>query len=54
MSKFITVQLEWSYSPEDYLEEPISIEFEGGTLEIKDGVALANVTPKLFLEKARY
>jgi len=32
MSKVVTVQLEWKYSPETYLEEPISISFEGGDL----------------------
>jgi len=48
MIRVVSVQLEWKYSPETYLEEPISIEFEGGTLEIKDGVALADVDPEIF------
>lgn len=48
MNKVVSVQLEWKYSPETYIEEPISVEFEGGTLEIKDGVALALVDPELF------
>jgi len=45
MSQVITVQLEWKYLPENYLEEPISIPFEGGDLEIKDGVAIAKIDP---------
>jgi len=48
MSKVLTVQLEWKYSPESYLEEPISILFEGGDLEIKDGIAVANIDPEAF------
>lgn len=48
MSKVVTVQLEWKYSPETYLEEPISIPFAGGDLEIKDGVAIARIDPELY------
>lgn len=44
----MSVQLEWTYSPETYLEEPILIEFEGGRLKIKDGVALATINPEIF------
>lgn len=45
MSKIIAVQLEWKYSPETYLEEPISIPFLGGDLNIKDGVVIAKIDP---------
>jgi len=48
MSKVVSVQLEWKYSPGTYLEEPISIEFEGGRLEGKDGAASAVIDPDLF------
>jgi hypothetical protein len=48
MSKVISVQLEWKYFPESYLEEPILIEFEGGRLDIKDGVAVAALNPEMF------
>lgn len=48
MSKVVTVQLEWKYSPEYYLEEPILISFEEGDLEIKVGVAIANTDPNLY------
>ncbi|MEZ0185656.1 MAG: hypothetical protein AB9Q23_04645 [Candidatus Reddybacter sp.] len=45
MSKISSIGLEWKYSPENYLEEPISFVFEGGTLEIQKGTALAIVDP---------
>lgn len=48
MSQVVTVQLEWKYSPETYLEEPILIPFAGGDLEIKDGVAIARIDPELY------
>lgn len=48
MSKVITVQLEWKYSPEKYLEEPISFPVEGGDLEIEDGVAIARIDPDIY------
>ena len=48
MSKVVTVQLEWKYTPSNYLEEPILIPFEGGELEIKEGFAIANIDPPLF------
>lgn len=48
MSKVVTIQMEWKYSPETYLEEPILISFEGGDLEIKDGVAIAKIDPDLY------
>lgn len=48
MSKVITVQLEWQYSPETYLEGSIKILFDGGDLEIKDGIAIAKIDPNLY------
>ena len=48
MSKIVSVQLEWKYSPETYLEEPISIPFDVGDLEIKDGVAIARIDPEKY------
>tara|TARA_R110002074_G_C12316229_1_gene646522 strand:- start:43 stop:816 length:774 start_codon:yes stop_codon:yes gene_type:complete len=48
MSKVVSVQLTWKYSPENYLEEPISIELVSGVLEIKDGVALIELAPEVF------
>lgn len=52
MSKVIVVQLEWKYTPENYIEEPISISFEGGDLDIKDGVAIAKIDPAVFLSNS--
>jgi len=48
MSKVIAVQLEWKYTPETYLEEPISISFEGGDLNIGNGVAIAKIEPAVY------
>lgn len=48
MIKVVSVQLKWKYSPDTYLEEPVSIKFKGGTLEIKDGVALTDIDPEIF------
>lgn len=48
MSKVVTVLLEWKYSPETYLEEPIVISLEGAVLEIKDGLAIAKIDPDLY------
>ncbi|MDO8961581.1 MAG: hypothetical protein Q7V02_05740 [Methylophilus sp.] len=48
MSKVIYVQMEWKYSPETYLEEPIQIEFGDGKLDIKNGVAIAVIDPETF------
>jgi len=48
MSKIASTQLEWKYSPKSYLEEPISLSFEGGTLEINEGTALAIVDPTVY------
>lgn len=41
------MQLEWKYSPTTYLDEPISLEFEWGTLHIKNGSALAEINPEI-------
>jgi hypothetical protein len=48
MSKVISVQLEWKYSPTTYLEEPIQIDFGSGELEINNGVAIAVIDPNTF------
>lgn len=48
MNKVISTQLEWKYSPEKYLEESISLSFEGGTLEINEGTALAIIDPIVY------
>lgn len=48
MTRVKTIQLEWKYSPENYLEESISILFEGGCLDICNGIALAAIDPLIF------
>lgn len=48
MCEIVTVQLEWKYTPDTYLEEPISISIEEGDLEIKDGIAVAKIDPTLY------
>jgi hypothetical protein len=48
MSKVVTVQLEWKYTPSNYLEEVILLSLEGGDLEIKEGVAIANIDPAVY------
>lgn len=50
MNEVKTIQLEWQYSPKNYLEEPISISFEGGSIKISEGMALAEVEPSIFHE----
>lgn len=41
MSEVETVRLEWTYTPKSYLEDPILIQLDGGSLEIKEGQAIA-------------
>ena len=48
MSNVIAVQLEWKYSPRTYLEESILINFDGGSLEISDGIAFASIDSEVF------
>lgn len=50
MNEVKTIQLEWQYSPKNYLEEPISISFEGGSIKISEGMALAEIEPSIFHE----
>lgn len=45
MRELVEVQLEWKYTPESYLEEPIRIKDEGFELSISDGVAFAKMDP---------
>ncbi len=46
MTMIVETRLEWKYSPPTYLEEPITLSFEGGALEIKDGTAIATIDPE--------
>src|SRR5690606_38348764 len=44
----VSVQLDWSYSPATYLEEPISLPFDGGIILINDGKAVTVLEPSFF------
>lgn len=48
MSKIAEIQLEWKYTPSDYLETPIKISELGINLEISKGVAIARIDPEIF------
>lgn len=48
MSKVIEVQLDWKYTPPDYLEEPVYISEDGFEFSISDGLAVAKIAPSLF------
>ncbi len=50
MNTIIEIQLEWKYTPESYLEEPISIKESGFELSIADGIASAKIDP-IYFEK---
>lgn len=44
----VSVQLDWNYSPATYLEEPISLPFDGGIILINDGKAVTVLEPSFF------
>lgn len=49
MSKIVSTHLEWKYLPENYIEKPILLSIQGGTLEINNGTALARIDHAVFL-----
>ena len=48
MSQVIEIQLEWKYTPKNYLEEAIQIEQAGYVLSIANGIALAKIEPTFY------
>ncbi|OKY25658.1 hypothetical protein [Thalassotalea sp. PP2-459] len=48
MSPVESIELEWNYSPLNYLEETIQLEYDGISIEIKDGKVTAKITPETF------
>ena len=48
MSKVVEVQLEWQYTPPNYLEQPIEILKPGIRLKISNGIAVAHIEPETF------
>ena len=49
----ISIQLEWTYTPATYLEEPVSLEFNGGSIKIDNGKAIATLEPIFFDENKK-
>jgi len=48
MTKIKTTLLDWTYTPKNYLEKPISISFDGGLLQIEHGKASATVDLRIY------
>lgn len=48
MTKVVEINLEWKYTPSNYLEQPISISKLGVQLEISNGIAIARIEPATF------
>ena len=45
MNGFASIHFEWVYSPENFFQSCLSIPFEGGTIEINDGIVTAKIDP---------
>jgi hypothetical protein len=48
MSPVEYIELEWKYSPLNFLEEEMKLEYEGISLILNDGVGVAKITPEKF------
>jgi hypothetical protein len=48
MSPVVSIELEWNYTPLNYLEEPINLVYDGVSLDIQNGKVLAKITPEQF------
>ncbi len=48
MSQVVEIQLEWKYTPKNYLEEAIQVEAAGYALSISNGIALAKMDPTFY------
>jgi hypothetical protein len=48
MSKVVSIELVWNYTPENYFTKPVSIPIEGGKIEIAKGQALATIDSSIF------
>lgn len=48
MSPVVSIELEWNYTPLNYLEEPINLVYDGVSLDIQNGKGLAKITPEQF------
>ena len=45
MNGFASLHFEWVYSPENFFQRNLCIPFDGGTIEISDGVVTAKISP---------
>ena len=45
MNPIVSIELEWSYSPLNYFEEPLILNFDEILLNVDNGTAMAKVTP---------
>ena len=45
MNGFASFHFEWVYSPENFFHSCLSIPFDGGTIEISDGIVTAKIDP---------
>ena len=48
MNGFASIHFEWVYSPENFFQRNLSIPFDGGTIEISEGVVTAKISPATF------
>jgi len=48
MSKVVSIELVWNYTPENYFMKPVSIPREGGKIENAQGQALATIDSSVF------
>lgn len=45
MNGFASIHFEWVYSPENFFQSNLSIPFDGGTIEISEGIVTAKIDP---------
>ena len=45
MNGFASFRFEWVYSPENFFNSNLCIPFDGGTIEIGDGIVTAKIDP---------
>ena len=46
MNGFASIHFEWVYSPENFFQSFLTIPFDGGTIEISDGIVTAKIDPR--------
>lgn len=48
MNPVVSIELEWNYTPLNYLEEPLNLVYDGVSLNIQNGKGIAKITPEEF------